>query len=182
MTIVATPGASNANSFITLIGADDYLTDVRLNSTAWIDATATEQEEALLQACLILETLDYVGIPYQTTVNEDGYLSTSPQALKWPRVLNDDGDLVRNYPVNINPVPIQYAQCEIALWLLQTGGSGVSVSAAGIKSMKIGNSVEIQYDTGSTTSAVVDTSVDPTGLPIQAARYLKGLRLYAVLA
>jgi Putative DnaT-like ssDNA binding protein len=179
MTIVATPGAANANSYETLVEAQAYM-DNRLNVDAWTNGS-TSQEEALLQACQILEQLDYLGLSYQDTPNEDGYLHTTPQALKWPRVLDDTGALIRNYAVNVVPSPIKNAQSEIALWLLQTGGSGVSVSAAGIKSMKIGNSVEIQYETGTTTSAVVDTSIDPTGLPIQAARFLKGLRLYALI-
>lgn len=283
MAVDATPSGVNANSYINEADADTYF-DTRLSSTAWVDATATEQEAALIQSCMILDSYDFIGEPV-----------TDTQALKWPRLVDDE--MIRNFggtlqvetativgtvtgsgdatvtvtavgmtgspivlavPVlnldtasqvatkirtalnananiaafftiggtgaNItltvitaaandstmnlaydngtctgltgdatstdtttgylwaNPTPIRNAQCEIALWLLQTGGSGVSISAAGIKSMKIGNSVEIQYETGTTTSAVIDTSIDPTGLPIQAARFLKGLRLYSVLA
>lgn len=76
----------------------------------------------------------------------------------------------------------KYAQFEVALWLLQTGGSGVAVSAGDVESLKIGNSVEVKYAAGSATTEVNDTSVDDTGLPVAAARFLKGLRLIPVLA
>ena len=53
--------------------------------------------------------------------------------------------------------------------------SGVMQAKAGVK---IGSGVEVKYATGG-AAAVVDTSVDWTGLPIQASRFLKGLRLIA---
>jgi hypothetical protein len=170
MAVDDTVAGTTANSYIDEADADDYF-DTRLSSTAWADATATEQTAALIQSCLILDSYDFIGV-----------VSSDTQALKWPRYADDGVSLIRNYAITEIPTPIRNAQCEIALWLLQTGGSGVSISAAGIKSMKIGNSVEVQYETGTTASTVVDTSIDPTGLPIQAARFLKGLRLYSVLA
>jgi hypothetical protein len=263
----------------------------RLNTTAWDDSL--EQEAALIQATSILDQQDYTGI------TADEYLETAEpvQSLKWPRVLNDDGDPIRNYggtkqvetatiagtitgdgdasvtvtaagmagspktllvPVvngdsastaagkirtalnadtdittmftvggtgatasltkiaatnndstlNIAytngtctgltpnatsantvegalyaiPAPIKQATFEVALWLLQTGGSGVSVSAGDVESLKIGNSVEVKYAAATTATEVNDTSTDDTGLPVQAARFLKGLRLIPVLA
>lgn len=164
MAIDATPGSATANSYITLVDAQAYF-DTRLNTDAWEDSSL--QEEALLQACLRLEQYDYVGV-----------VVTDTQILKWPRMFNDEGDLIRNYPINAVPMPIKQAQCELALALLDLGSE--SVAAGTVSSLKIGNSVEVKYATGST--AVVDTSVDWTGLPIQAARFLKGLRLVNVLA
>lgn len=164
MAIDATPGGASANSYITVADADLYFSS-RLNSETWDDSPL--QEEALIQSCLRLEQYDYVGV-----------VVTETQVLKWPRMLNDDGDLIRNYAINLVPMPMKQAQCELALALLNTGGE--AVAAGTVTSLQIGNSVKVGYATGS--EAVVDTSVDFTGLPITVARYLKGLRLVNVLA
>lgn len=151
-----------------------------MNFDVW-DASL-EQEQALLYACLMLDRYDYIGLPVYNTADEDGYQSASvlTQALKWPRQLSN-GELVRNYPVNLVPTPIKYAQFEAALYYIQTGGAVVAVAAGAVESLKIGNSIEAKYSTGSGGGSVVSTTTDQTGLFIDAARYLKGLRLYAVI-
>lgn len=285
MALIATPRASDANSYLSVAEADAIL-DNRLNTTAWDDSL--QQEEALIQATYRLDQYDYVGI------TADEYLETEEptQALKWPRVQNESGDLIRNYggtkqvetativgtvtgdgdatvtitaaalvgsplvlsvPVltgdtpsvtagkirvalNANaaitafatvggtgsavsltrlvaasndstmniaytngtstgltpgatsantvegalyaiPFPIKQATAELALALLAAGGE--AVAAGTVSELQIGKSVKAKFATG---EAVVDTSVDSSGLPIQAARFLKGLRLYSVLA
>ena len=93
MALIATPGDPDANSYLTVAEAEAYYEN-RLYTTAWDDAViAGTEEAALIQATARLDQLDYIGI----TV--DDYLDTEEptQALKWPRVLNDDGDLIRNY-------------------------------------------------------------------------------------
>jgi len=167
-TIDDTVAGAAANSYIDVADAETYF-DGRLNTTAWDDSL--DQEAALIQACQILEQQDYVGV-----------VSSDTQALKWPRYADDAGTLIRNYAITAIPTPIRNAQCEVALWLLQTGGSGVAVSAGDVESMKIGNSVEVKYAATTAATEVNDTSVDDTGLPVQAARFLKGLRLIPVLA
>jgi hypothetical protein len=67
----------------------------------------------------------------------------------------------------------------MALALLAAGGEAVAAGA--VESLKIGSAVEAKYSSGS-SGVVVDTSVDDSGLPIQAARFLKGLRLYSLIA
>lgn len=291
MAIDATAGGVNANSYITVADADVYFSS-RLNSSAWDDSAT--QEEALLHACVILEQFQYVGIPVTDTIHEDGLNDGPPyQALKWPRVLNDDGDLIRNYagtaqvetativgtitgdgdaavivtaagltdsPITLNvavligdtsavvatkiraalnansnitdfftvggsgadvvltaidedandstmnvaydngtctgltgdaastntragalyavPEPIKRAQCEVALWLLETGAAeGAAAGSESLMSVNLGP-IKLNYDSGSALSFAVDR----TGLPIEAARFLQGLRHYAVLA
>lgn len=167
-TIDDTVAGPSANSYIDVADADIYF-DGRLNTTAWIDSL--DQEAALIQACQILDQQDYIGVEASDT-----------QALKWPRYADEDQTLIRNYAITSIPAPVRNAQCEVALWLLQTGGSGVAVSAGDVESLKIGNSVEVKYAAGSATTEVNDTSVDDTGLPVAATRFLKGLRLIPVLA
>lgn len=287
MTLVATPRSASANSYLSVAEADAIL-DNRLNTSAWDDSL--QQEEALIQASYRLDQYDYVGI------TADEFLETDEptQALKWPRVLNDAGDLIRNYggtkqvetatiigtitgdgdaavtitgaaltgspivlavPVltgdtptvtagkirialNANaaitayalvggtgaaitltrlvaadndetmnvaytngtctgltpgatsanttegalyaiPFVIKQATAELALALLASGGE--AVAAGTVSELQIGSSVKVKY-AASSSGEVLDTSVDWSGLPIQAARFLKGLRLMPVLA
>jgi hypothetical protein len=180
MAIDATPSGPDSNSYGTLAEAEAYFQNSRMNFDVW-DASV-EQEQALLYACLMLDRYDYIGLPVYNTMEEDGYLEDSPvvQALKWPRQLSD-GELVRNYPVDIVPTPIKYAQFEAAIYYISTGGVVGAVAAGAVESLKIGNSIEAKYSTGSSGGSVVSTTTDVTGLPNGAARYLKGLRLYSVI-
>ena len=163
--IVATVGAATANSYVTLADAKTYFA-WRLYTDAWDEATDAQREAALLMACQRLEQEDYVGV-----------VVTETQILKWPRMKNADGDLIRNYAITTIPQPMKNAQCEVALWILKTSG----VTAGAIESIKIGNSVEIKSASG-TGGAVDDITVDYAGLPMPAAQHLKGLRLIPVLA
>jgi len=158
----ATVGGALSNSYISLGDADLYFA-ARRNSDDWADATAEEKEQVLLMATNQLEEYDYVGVVVDDV-----------QVLKWPRMLNDNGDLIRTYPVDEIPVVVQRACCEVALSLLSSSGS---VAAGAVDSVRVG-SLSVTYATG---TAATDTS-DYSGLPISAARFLKGLRLQAVLA
>jgi hypothetical protein len=179
--LVSTVGAATANSYTSLLQADTYFA-ARPGSSDWFDANSSEKELALITATRVLDQFDYTGIPV-TVLDDDieaGYSeSATPQALKWPRVLNTNGDLIRNYIITVIPPPIQRAQCEVALWLLQTGATAAAV-VGGISKLRIGEAASVEFAQGS--AAVVDTSVDSTGLAMGAARHLKGLRLYSVLA
>lgn len=76
------------------------------------------------------------------------------------------------------PTPIKNAQCETALWLLQTGSDAGGVSGSeGLAEVDLGP-IKLKYGAGDSGGFVTD----PTGLPIQAARFLKGLRLLAIAA
>lgn len=164
MTLIATPGASNANSYITVADADAYFA-TRPFSDDWTVLLTAVKESALISATTRLDTYDYVGI-----------VVTSTQALKWPRQLDTTGALIRNYAVNIIPPPIQKATCEAALALMQSGGAA-AVAGGAVQNVKVG-SLSITYSSGS--AAVVDTSVDYSGLDVRAARFLSGLRLIPV--
>lgn len=165
MALDTTVAGANADSYITVTDADAYFDNKRVNSDAW-DDYAGDYDELLRQACILLDQLDFVGDPI-----------TDTQALKWPRWYESTEELIRNYPTNAIPAPIKYAQCEIALWLADTGGT---VAAGTVSELQIGTSVKAKFATG--TETTVNRSIDAQGLPIEAARFLKGLRLYSVLA
>jgi hypothetical protein len=76
------------------------------------------------------------------------------------------------------PTPIKYAQCEVALWLLQTGSDAGGISGGeSLVGVDLGP-IQLRYGPGSSGNF----TIDPSGLPIQASRFLKGLRLYAIAA
>src|SRR5688572_2668572 len=120
MALIATPRASNANSYLTVAEADEMAAN-RLNTSAWDDSL--EQEAALIQATGRLEQYDYVGI------TADDYLDTVEpvQSLKWPRVLNDDGDPIRNFGGTK-----QVETATIVGTITGDGDASVTVTAAGM--------------------------------------------------
>ena len=115
VTIVATPGAADANSFVTVAAADAYLA-TRLNATEWTgdDAKAI----ALIEATREISPLAYLG-----------YRVTETQALGWPRYGAPNPDGIGNgawYDQTVIPPRVQDAICELALEFLRAGTSDIS--------------------------------------------------------
>ncbi len=79
ITIIATPKATNANSYATVAESDAYH-ETHLYSDAWDNADAEKQRASLVWATRILDDfLTWVGAQ-----------TTSEQALDWPRIGIDD--------------------------------------------------------------------------------------------
>jgi hypothetical protein len=164
MTIIATAGATNANSYGTLAEAESYFEN-HPDLETWDEAT--DQEEALIWATMRLDEYDFIG-----------EIATTTQSLKWPRIDDDIFDL-KWTEIEI-PLRLKYAQFELALERLREVASGTSsTDSQPVSSLKIGNSVEVRYNTSGSTT---DTSIDFSQLPIQVARHLRGLRLPALFA
>jgi len=79
-TVIATVGASNANSFVTVAEGDTYC-DARLNASAWTDAEDDDKAKAVIEATRELSAKMWVGSK-----------STTAQALAWPRAYATDPD------------------------------------------------------------------------------------------
>jgi hypothetical protein len=71
--IVATAAASNANSYLTIAGADSIASGM-IGELSWTTATSDEKARALITATNGLETLAWAG-----------ERSTTTQSLSWPR-------------------------------------------------------------------------------------------------
>jgi hypothetical protein len=116
ITLIVEDGSvvSDANTFVTISGADAYFE--AYGETAWIGTddsgtgapTDTVKQQALLKAMKYLNNLPWKGIRY----DED-------QSLSWPRsnVYDRDGLLVADDTV---PNVVVAAQCELALRSLPT--------------------------------------------------------------
>lgn len=121
---------TDANTYIALADAHAYF-EARLDSREWENATEERQQQALLTAMRVLDSLPFIGARYQST-----------QPLAWPRVattpaerlsrlrertghetlFGESGGLYdlrgRLWPATAIPAPIKHAQCEIALAML----------------------------------------------------------------
>ena len=132
MAIIATPGASDANSYGTAAEADAYFA-TRPFSTAWTSLVAGPATTAIKEAALIMATRTI-----DARVCFNGVSASSTQALRWPM----NGALSRNgfvIPSDQIPQPLKDAVFEMALLLL---GSDVTLqnaaAAQGIASLSAG--------------------------------------------
>lgn len=104
-TIVATAGAANANSYITLAEAQAYA-DGDIDATQWDDATTDQKTRALITATRNLDLVGFVGTRSSTT-----------QALAWPR--KNFTTTEKTYADNEIPAEIKQATYELAKSLVK---------------------------------------------------------------
>lgn len=149
LTLVATAGATNANSYATIAQADAYHERHPYGST-WHDQEVPVREQALVWATALLDR----------HVEWFGLIASSTQALRWPRTSTADRD---GRPVSGATIPaaLQDVTAELARWLLESDRTAESEAAAAgsITGLKVG-SVEINYGAGGSTSATVDVLPD----------------------
>lgn len=101
MALVATPGAPDANSYVTVAEADAYFGD-RSYADAW--PTLTNKEQMLITSTSIIDWY----------ITWKGSRASDTQALDWPRdgVYDEYGTL---YPNDVIPKPVKVAVYELTL-------------------------------------------------------------------
>jgi len=116
VTVVATAGAADANSYLT-VAAADALADLYLGTLSWSSATTDNKGRALIMATRYLDELSYIGTK-----------ATSTQALLWPRSEAQCGDW--SYTSSEIPKQVKQATFDLAEYLLGDGdallGGGAS--------------------------------------------------------
>jgi hypothetical protein len=126
MTLITTPGAADANSYASLVEANDYIGTLTFAGD-W-PADALGQEKVLRQAAMIMETLDYKGQRVH---------SEALQALAFPRYCLYDR---AKYAIDSNTVPtlVKRAQIQLALAL---ASEDRTVDAGGLvpETLKVGS-------------------------------------------
>ena len=156
-TIVATPGAANANSYLTLAEAQTYFS-TRVAVAGWDDAD--DQSALLIMATRTLDMMVSgmrVPLPdgfYRIGPMWTGVPTTSTQALAWPRT----GMLNRNgFPIGTMEIPqdLKNAVAELA-GALGTADRLVDndVAVQGITSVKAG-SVGVTFDQAKITTTKI---------------------------
>jgi hypothetical protein len=172
--IVATPGAANANSYVTLAEAqaivDGFVEDADV--AAWAAATSDQKNRALFTATQRLDRERYLGAR-----------ATDTQSLQWPRTGVRKPDTYINtyavgFPFRITtdyftdteiPTQIQYAQVVLAIFLHNnTDALGLS-GLEDYKNVKIG-SLDV-------TPSESYGAVGADKVPPMMERYLTGLRI-----
>ena len=174
VTIDATVGGANANSYLTLAAAqaivDGFIQDDDV--IAWASATTDQKNRALFTATQRLDRERFLGAR-----------STDTQALQWPRTgVRRPDTYINTYAVgfpfrittdyfddNEIPVQVQYAEVVLAVYLNNnTDALGLS-GLEDYKNVKIG-SIDVTPSNG--YGAVGADKVPPL-----MERYLTGLRL-----
>jgi hypothetical protein len=174
ITIVATPGAADANSYLTLAEAqaiiDGFVQDADV--TAWASATTDQKNRALFSATQRLDRERFLGAR-----------ATDTQALQWPRTGVRKPDTYINtyavgFPFRITtdyftdgeiPQQVQYAQVVMAAYL-NNNPDGLGLSGLeDFKNVKIG-SIDVTPNLGY-------GAVGADKIPPIIERYLTGLRI-----
>jgi hypothetical protein len=124
MALIATAGASNANSYTTVDFADLYLTGERLGGDAWQSVSPSQKEAALISATRELERESWKGERATTT-----------QALDFPRsgIYNDNAV---EYSDSTVPDDVQRACAELAFIRQQESVATDGVSGMDLESFK----------------------------------------------
>lgn len=146
LVLVATPGAANANSYLTLAEATAYY-EGRLPSAAW--ATSASKEALLVMAT---RTINGYFLGRRTAIVVEGNMpayrvgarwtgapSDGVQALAWPRtgMLNGNGYAIGG---TIIPQELKDATTELAIRLASGDSTAdISSSVKGITSIKAGS-------------------------------------------
>src|SRR5687767_5831486 len=125
--IVATAGASNANSYCTLAEAETYH-EAHLYASTWLSASDDRKNRALVMATRLLDTWFDWG----------GEVSDGDQSLLWPRAstYGADGYLLAN---DVVPQRIKDATAEWARHLLAADRTADSqTETQGLRSLTAG--------------------------------------------
>jgi len=127
-TVVATPGAGNANSYCTVAEADAYH-ETHLYAAPWTAAAPSTKETAVIMATRLLDSL-YEWAEWPTSVE---------QALFWPRVGLLDVKQLEYLGDDEIPLELKYATAEFARQLLLADRtSDNTVETQGIRSLTAG--------------------------------------------
>lgn len=158
-TLVATVGATNANTYLSLAGANS-IAEGMIGTLSWTSATDDDKTKALITATNGMETLGWIGSRATTT-----------QALAWPRTDAACGD--KNYGDDEIPREVELATFDLANALL--GDPALLRSAPSSEALVTGipnrdlkrlklDVMEIEWNTNvgnSTTEAVTPLTVLP---------------------
>lgn len=140
MELIATPGAADANSYVTVADAWTFMEE-QLNPEAWATVPpGTTYHLPVWQAIALIHATRLLD----AQVHWAGIRATETQALAWPRtgVLDQDGRLVASTTV---PVAIRRATTLYALALMDEAAQASAQAArTGVRAKTIG-STRIEY-------------------------------------
>ncbi len=147
LTLVATAGAADANSYLTEEEADSIF-EARLHTSLWDDADDEDKPKALAMATKVLDRMlmpgeEYVqngdSPYYRVRPTWTGMVATTTQALAWPRagMYDANGNAIAE---DVIPGDLKEATAELALQLLagdRTLDNDVAVQ--GLTGLRVGS-------------------------------------------
>jgi|SRR5262245_23981982 len=135
MPLIATPGAANANSYITVAEADAYF-ETHLYGEEWIASDDEDKEKALYMATRLLDQYDWKGLK----------ANNSTQALRWPRSLVLDREGWFYLDSATIPVFLKQATAELARYMtFGDRDKAVDDQVSGIRSVTA-DVVSVEFD------------------------------------
>jgi hypothetical protein len=149
VTIDATVGGEDSNSYVTLAESETYF-EYRPFSTDWLALTDDEKSQYLIYATLLI---DNMLLPY-------GTIASDTQKLNFPRedLYDCNG---RELDSDIIPDEIKYSQMEQAIYLYTSGDitSEPSILSKGIKSAKVGD-LSVTLDSLNVANKLSDQTIN----------------------
>lgn len=133
LSVVATVGASTANSYDTVANADSYF-EAHPDWATWDKLNTSEKGRYMILATRMIDAENIDGDKYDTTTTS----GVPDQALRFPRAVDYlDGTL-------IIPVPVKHATYEQAVYLAKSGTNNTraELQAQGVRSVSIGDVTE----------------------------------------
>ena len=132
LVIVATPGASTANSYVTLAEAETFVLEF-LNTTTWAAATNATKNAALVEATHDIDCLSLIGTPDGEQYDEE---ASDYQPLHFPTT--DDFDDTDTAYI---PDDVKRATVVQAMYLIRAGEAeqaSQDIMAQGIVNQNLG--------------------------------------------
>ena len=135
MALQTDPTLPGLQAYASVTFADTYFSTRRLFNTNWTNATTGDRESALAWAAILLNNVKFKG----EKVNLDDILD-------WPRTsvvkANHSYELYTNEEL---PIVLQYANCELALHLLEKDRTVLYEENLGLNSLSVSD-ISLSFD------------------------------------
>jgi len=145
MEIVATPGALNANSYITLAWADSYW-EADTRHGRWETLSLNDRARAIIQASRQINALRLAGYPLD---------SNTPQALHFPRDADYNRITQEDFTADLD-VAVELDHTQIV------GDSELVTSVGGVTEYELDTDYEMDYEAGTITVLATGSMEDAT--------------------
>lgn len=156
-TVIATVGAADANSYVTVAEAGSYFSD-SFGKGRWATASQATREALVITASRSLDQY----------LEWNGQKTDEAQSMEWPRK-GTTGKSGIAYADDTIPMPVKFATYELAYYILEN--NGISFSDQTVDEVKVG-SIEVVFSPRSTDVGIpnfIESLVSHIGTPQMAS-------------
>jgi hypothetical protein len=135
MALQTNPALPGLQAYADAAFADNYFDVYRMHTSDWTSATQSDKERALAWAAVLLNNVKFKG----SKVNVD-------DPLDWPRynVYKSNGS-AEVYASDELPILLQYANCELAMHMLEKDRTLLYEENLGLSSLSVGG-ISLSFD------------------------------------